>query len=749
MLSLFLLLVYGGDPLPSATLLEGRICDTQNGEPLARVTIRLVDTNRYTQTDSHGEFRFEDLAPGEYKLTAATVGYRLFEKKLSVGKDPLHLDFALSPDALQNTETVQVHGDILDPAATDSGAASFAISGNEMKNLASVLADDPLRAIQATPGVSSDDDFDGRFSVHGAPFERIGLYLDGILLHAPLHTVEGAGPSGSIAVFNGNMVEDVTVQTEGYGAGFEDRTAGAVNIVTRDGSRDENHYRATLSLPGAEVLGEGPLGKRHRGSWLVSARKSYLQYFLRNLAQNAPSMAFGYFDTQAHLAYELTNSSTLTLNVIDGTSSFDNSGGSVQLGLNVASRATYHYTLLNLGWLYVPSHSLMVSSHAAYMRERYDDTNYGVQALSGGFYGEWNLKTDATWQETAAGKLAFGAEARPERGEGANLYYNTPSNFVTTATYRGKATVKGAYLQQSWSTLSKRLTLTAGTRLDCINVSATCVVSPQGSLSFAPRQSARLSLSWGSYTQFADVADLFAANGSPRLAPARSYHYVAAYEQRLGQQTRFRIEAYRRDDNHILFQPFEEARLVDGQLMPDNYQALIESSLNGHSRGVEFFLQRRTANGWTGWVSYTLSKTDMWDTMARIGFPSDQDQRHTVNGYAGYRIRPTVNLSTKFTYGSGFPIPGFFSGQNGNYSIASNRNGMRLNGYQRLDVRVNKVRAFERWKITYYAEVVNLFDHSNYRFDSYNGIDPTTGRALISLSKMFPILPSGGIAIEF
>ena len=40
-------------------------------------------------------------------------------------------------------------------------------------------------------------------------------------------------------------------------------------------------------------------------------------------------------------------------------------------------------------------------------------------------------------------------------------------------------------------------------------------------------------------------------------------------------------------------------------------------------------------------------------------FPSDYDQRHTVNVYGGYRLRPTVNLSVHSGYGSGFPIPGY------------------------------------------------------------------------------------------
>ncbi len=44
------------------------------------------------------------------------------------------------------------------------------LAGNELRNLASVLADDPLRAVQSMPGVASNDDFRAQVSIRGAGF---------------------------------------------------------------------------------------------------------------------------------------------------------------------------------------------------------------------------------------------------------------------------------------------------------------------------------------------------------------------------------------------------------------------------------------------------------------------------------------------------------------------------------------------------------------------------------------------------
>ena len=62
---------------------------------------------------------------------------------------------------------------------------------------------------------------------------------------------------------------------------------------------------------------------------------------------------------------------------------------------------------------------------------------------------------------------------------------------------------------------------------------------------------------------------------------------------------------------------------------------------------------------------------------------------------------------------------------------------------------MNKSRNLKHGKMTLFVEVTNVLNHTNYRFDSYNGYDPSTKQAFISLSQMFPILPSAGMTFEF
>jgi hypothetical protein len=274
-------------------------------------------------------------------------------------------------------------------------------------------------------------------------------------------------------------------------------------------------------------------------------------------------------------------------------------------------------------------------------------------------------------------------------------------------------------------------------------------VSPHASLAIMARPATEFRFGWGQYVQYPELQWLFTAAGSRGLLPERSNHLVASIEQRLGPRTRLRAEFYEREDRDLLFRPFYEPRLIGGKIFNPPASPPVRNSLRGYGRGFEVFLQRRSANRLSGWLSYAYGRTRLRDGEARISFPADEDQRHTMNAFGSYRVRPTVNLSVKWLYGSGYPLPGFYRVQNGQYYLAESRNEVKVDTFQRVDARLNKACVFRRWKLTLYAEVVNLFNRANYRFSSFDGYNSKTGRVSLSVTKMFPIIPSVGMVLEF
>jgi len=727
------------------------VADARGGEALANVLVQIAGQPFRAVTDSTGRFRITGVPPGDYSVHISTVGYHLAKKDFHLDEgETKQFEVVLSPDTFHQTETVVAKADPFQTTHEDS-PSTLVLAGNDAKNLGSVLADDPLRAVQSLPGVSSNNDFDARFSLRGADYDRVGLYIDGVLLHEPFHLLEGTSVTGSGTAFNADLVEKMELYEGAFPARYSDRSGGILDIGTRDGNRSDYTVRVEASMSNAGFLAEGPFGKKHkRGSWLVSARKSYLQYILERTFPNS-SLVFGMEDVQGRLTYDLSARQKVTLFVLESYSDLDRSASKSTLGINSIMEAGYHYTLGNAGWQYSPGENVVIRSHAAWMREKFDDSNPSARDLAAGYYGEWVWNTDVSWMWNSRAPLEAGFSVRQLRQDGSGEQYSTAQGTPRLIDrFDGNATRTGSYVQQSWQGWSGRLRLNAGVRWDRNSLDHIAATSPTASLTLRIASGTHLDLGWGQYVQYPEISVLASILGSRRFPPQRSSQAIGAIEQRLGDRTRLRAEFYNRADRDMIFQPTYDPRLLLPSLKVFSPPAnpLYADSLRGYARGVEVFLQRSSANRFTGWVSYAYGRTADRDAVTGNRFPSDFDQRHTVNIYGGYRLKPTVNLSVHSSYGSNFPVPGYLAQVGSLYYLTTIRNQLRLPYYQRTDFRINKGWTRNRWKWTLYGEVVNLTNRTNYLFDSFNGYNSSTHQAYLTLDKMFPILPSVGMVVE-
>ena len=183
------------------------------------------------------------------------------------------------------SESVTVSADRFRSA--DPGAPAQQVLGSaDIQNLRGVLADDPLRAVQVLPGVATGDDLRSEFSVRGSNFSHMHLTLDGFttpyLLHA-IRAVEDESSSGSVAMINSDILQDVALVSGGYVQRSGNRTGASVEFNVRSGSRE----RTAVARRGQR---DGRLGRR-RGT---AARRNAVRGWCRRARAISISSSTGW-----------------------------------------------------------------------------------------------------------------------------------------------------------------------------------------------------------------------------------------------------------------------------------------------------------------------------------------------------------------------------------------------------------------------------------------------------------------------
>lgn len=73
------------------SILTGKITDKLSGEELVGVLVRIEGTNETCYTDFNGNFKFDALRPGDYKLNVEMISYKNMEtQKIHVGSKEAH-----------------------------------------------------------------------------------------------------------------------------------------------------------------------------------------------------------------------------------------------------------------------------------------------------------------------------------------------------------------------------------------------------------------------------------------------------------------------------------------------------------------------------------------------------------------------------------------------------------------------------------------------------------------------------------
>jgi hypothetical protein len=705
--------------------------------------------DKATITDANGAFTLE-LPPGPQELYITTVTYGLVKKTITVGTGTnSDVEIALNEDAAALTEHVTVSADPFESTRTTS-TFEQTLNKRELQATSSILLSDPIRAAQTLPGVGTNDDFRSEFSVRGAGFDRVGVWLDGVLTENFVHTVAGGYPdTGSLSVINTDAINSVALLSDGGPVNFGNRTAAVLDLDSRDGNRVKPAGRIAAALSGISGMIDGPFSGG-KGSYLLAGRKSYVGYLVRRIndqnefANNPPVLGFA--DIQGKLLYDVSERNQVGVSAIFGAFDFDRNRDRELLFVNNVFRGESRNFLLNTHWSFTPNPQVFWQTRFFALKTNFQNVNRDELILNDGDRFQFGVRSDVSFQLPHSNRLEAGLYVRRQNVNSLSQRFsfaNVPFDF---GSFDRNGTEQAFYAQDTWKNERWRLQLTGGLRVEHSEVTSQTLNSPRASLTWSINEHWRVHAMAGRYYQFPDFEQIFGRLGAFALRAERATNVSGGVEALVGDRVRVSAEVFDREDANLFFS-LSEPRFEGGFVT--FAQGQFGNSLDGHARGFELTVQRRSANKLAGWLSYSYVQTQLTDTETGLSFVADNEQRHLLNAYASYRFTDTWNLSSVFRYGTGPPIPGFFRQTGDTFFLSDRRNEARLPDYARLDVRVSKAFLFKRWKLTATGEVLNLLNRNNLRYAGFDGFDFVTGRVFGRLDRVLPILPSAGVVIEF
>ena len=168
---------------------------------------------------------------------------------------------------------------------------------------------------------------------------------------------------------------------------------------------------------------------------------------------------------------------------------------------------------------------------------------------------------------------------------------------------------------------------------------------------------------------------------------------------------------------------------------------------DGEAYGAEFYVKKNKGR-LTGWVSYTLSRTQRQFDEINDGrkFSARQDRAHDIAIVALYKLNDRLTLSGNFTYYTGDAVTypsGQYKLEGTSVPLYSERNGNRAPDFHRMDVGLTWKRpARGKFETSWSFSLYNIYARQNAFIIDFqpNENDPSVNEA-VKLS-LFSIVPS-------
>lgn len=270
----------------SAQTLRGTVREADGGQPITGATITIFPSKTSKSepislaSNPSGEFAFEQLHAGYYRCEIIAIGFEsvyLTEIPVSAGKEQV-LDIDLRRSSAQLPE-VTIASSL--PARRPIQPMSEIPLTRDQTLRFPAMFFDPGRLAAAYPGVSQSDDGTNTMSIRGNSPAIVRWRIEGLDIVNPNHLPNAgtqydapAAASGGVLMFSAQMLDNSSLLTGAFPAGYGDAIAGVMDMNLRAGNARRHEFTAQAGLVGLDLAAEGPMQKNKENSYLFNYRYS-------------------------------------------------------------------------------------------------------------------------------------------------------------------------------------------------------------------------------------------------------------------------------------------------------------------------------------------------------------------------------------------------------------------------------------------------------------------------------------------
>lgn len=733
-------------PVSRKFTISGYVTDGTSSETLIGANILESRQQQGTTTNPYGFYSIT-LPAGETELSFSYLGYTTRQYRLELSKDTLINVLMQDNNQLEEVVIVSDKAEA-GITATQMGAQEIPIA--QIKNTPSILGEaDVMKTIQLMPGVQAGVEGSAGLYVRGGGPDQNLILLDGV----PVYNVDHL--FGFFSVFTPEAVKKVTLFKSSFPARFGGRLSSVVDVRSNDGDMKKYHGTLSVGLLSSKIQLEGPI-IRDKTSFNISARRSYIDLIAKPFMPKDDKISYYFYDINAKINHKFSDRSRLFLNFYNGKDSYyfkttDSSSSMYKDKMSL----NWGNTIATARWNYIFNQKLFSNTTVAYNKYRMDanstvytktnliesisESNYHSNYHSG--ICDWSYLIDFDYNPTPAHHIKFGAgylhhDFRPEvatskiqeKKDGItkqDTLYNSISNSTI------QAHEVSAYIEDNFD-IGSRLRMNVGLHLSMFRVQKRNYFSAQ------PRVSARYQLTRhtalkASYTKMSQYIHLLSSTPismptdlwvpvTSKIKPMQAHQYSLGsyYTGLTGWE--FSVEGYYKQMRNVL--EYKEGVSFLGS--SSGWENKVEMG-KGRSMGIEFMAQKTTGKT-TGWIAYTLAKSDRKFAIGGINngerFPYKYDRRHNLSLVVNHKFSNRIDIGASWIFSTGGTAtiaeevtaiirPGEDAIQQKDY--IEKRNNYRLPASHRLNIGVNfnkkTKHGVRTWNISLY--------------NAYNAMNPT------------------------